>query len=309
MYEPIRGGTRGGQAEFKWSDVSADKDREHYLGHSINAPTGRWQKNKDVHWYARDKKQSEDEKAAELAKIREAEREAMSVALGFGPSKTSTDATGGETSATTSSGANAVPLGGGAATVAPSSLAAQALDEEGDEKLSKEEKRLRKIEKKLAKIERKREKQEEMERRAMHLAGREVDHRRERDRDRDRDKDRDREHDRSSRHKDRDREREREREREYDRASRRYRDKHSRERSASPRRGDYRARRLSESGRRRSLTPLQEKPWMKDRKEQSEEYGPDEMERDRARDRMRWEENLERQEKARDSMAMRDMRY
>ena len=28
MYEPVRGGTRGGQAEFKWSDVSADKDRE-----------------------------------------------------------------------------------------------------------------------------------------------------------------------------------------------------------------------------------------------------------------------------------------
>lgn len=28
MYEPIRGGTRGGQAEFKWTDVSADKDRE-----------------------------------------------------------------------------------------------------------------------------------------------------------------------------------------------------------------------------------------------------------------------------------------
>jgi hypothetical protein len=25
---PIRGGTRGGQGEFKWSDVSADKDRE-----------------------------------------------------------------------------------------------------------------------------------------------------------------------------------------------------------------------------------------------------------------------------------------
>lgn len=28
MFEPIRGGTRGGQAEFKWADVSADKDRE-----------------------------------------------------------------------------------------------------------------------------------------------------------------------------------------------------------------------------------------------------------------------------------------
>lgn len=28
MFEPVRGGTRGGQAEFKWADVSADKDRE-----------------------------------------------------------------------------------------------------------------------------------------------------------------------------------------------------------------------------------------------------------------------------------------
>ena len=28
MFEPVRGGTRGGQAEFKWSDVSQDKDRE-----------------------------------------------------------------------------------------------------------------------------------------------------------------------------------------------------------------------------------------------------------------------------------------
>ena len=101
MYEPIRGGTRGGQAEFKWSDVSADKDREvfsnwslhqvfivhaeatpqHYLGHSINAPTGRWQKNKDVHWYNRDAKQTEDEKQAELRRIKEAEEEAMAQLL------------------------------------------------------------------------------------------------------------------------------------------------------------------------------------------------------------------------------------
>jgi hypothetical protein len=81
MYEPTRGGTRGGQAEFKWSDVSQDKNREHYLGHSINAPTGRWQKNKDVHWYNREKKQTDEEKQLEIAKIKEAEREAMSVAL------------------------------------------------------------------------------------------------------------------------------------------------------------------------------------------------------------------------------------
>lgn len=98
MFEPIRGGTRGGQAEFKWSDVSADKDREvrfilalfrslvhslsqNYLGHSINAPTGRWQKNKDVHWYNRDLKDSELQRQEEIRKIKEAEADALAVAL------------------------------------------------------------------------------------------------------------------------------------------------------------------------------------------------------------------------------------
>ncbi|KAL9714281.1 hypothetical protein Ac2012v2_002594 [Leucoagaricus gongylophorus] len=85
MFEPVRGGTRGGQAEFKWSDVSADKDREHYLGHSINAPTGRWQKNKDVHWYSRDKNNTEDEKALEIKRIKQLEADALAVALGFEP--------------------------------------------------------------------------------------------------------------------------------------------------------------------------------------------------------------------------------
>ncbi|KAF9651445.1 hypothetical protein BDM02DRAFT_3091146 [Thelephora ganbajun] len=81
MFEPIRGGTRGGQAEFKWSDVSADKDRENYLGHSINAPTGRWQKNKDVHWYARDEDETTDQRKEELRKIKEVEAEALAGAL------------------------------------------------------------------------------------------------------------------------------------------------------------------------------------------------------------------------------------
>ncbi|KAI0644700.1 kinase phosphorylation protein-domain-containing protein [Trametes meyenii] len=75
MFEPTRGGTRGGQAEFKWSDVSQDKDRENYLGHSINAPTGRWQKNKDVHWYQREGKQTDAERAEEIRRIKEAESE------------------------------------------------------------------------------------------------------------------------------------------------------------------------------------------------------------------------------------------
>jgi hypothetical protein len=98
MMEPIRAGNRGGAADFKWSDVSKDKDREvlepfvsilagiltwaqNYLGHSINAPTGRWQKNKDVHWYNRDKEQTEAERAEEMKRIKAAEAEVMAVAL------------------------------------------------------------------------------------------------------------------------------------------------------------------------------------------------------------------------------------
>lgn len=104
MFEPIRGGTRGGQAEFKWSDVSADKDRENYLGHSINAPTGRWQKKKDVHWYNRELKSSQEERAEEIRKIKEVEAEALSVALGFGPSKKESS------SSTQGTGTNAIPV-------------------------------------------------------------------------------------------------------------------------------------------------------------------------------------------------------
>ena len=54
---------------------------QNYLGHSINAPTGRWQKNKDVHWYNRDKNISAEERAEEIRQIKEAEAEALSVAL------------------------------------------------------------------------------------------------------------------------------------------------------------------------------------------------------------------------------------
>ncbi|KAH9940380.1 kinase phosphorylation protein-domain-containing protein [Epithele typhae] len=137
MFEPVRGGTRGGQAEFKWSDVSQDKDRENYLGHSINAPTGRWQKNKDIHWYQRDLDDSEEARKEELRKVKEAEAEALAAALrGFAPGAKPSGSDGAGT------GANAI-----AVPVKASSL--DDLDPEKEERplrkaQKKEEKRLKK---------------------------------------------------------------------------------------------------------------------------------------------------------------------
>ncbi|MCJ1368497.1 hypothetical protein MMC16_007641, partial [Acarospora aff. strigata] len=78
----------GGRAEFKWEDVKSDQHRENYLGHSLMAPVGRWQKNRDLSWYATSSTASANETAAqqratEIRLIKEAERDALSAALGF----------------------------------------------------------------------------------------------------------------------------------------------------------------------------------------------------------------------------------
>lgn len=90
MYHPSRGGVRGGRDQFSWDDVKVDKHRENYLGHSLKAPVGRWQKGKDLHWYARDKKsESLNMEAAkeEIRRIKEEEEQAMREALGLAPKR------------------------------------------------------------------------------------------------------------------------------------------------------------------------------------------------------------------------------
>ncbi|KAL8857869.1 MAG: hypothetical protein Q9178_005626 [Gyalolechia marmorata] len=81
-------GSRGGRDAFKWEDVKDDQHRENYLGHSLMAPVGRWQKNKDLSWYAKgdDSQAATDAakaRAEEIRRIKEAEQDALSEALGY----------------------------------------------------------------------------------------------------------------------------------------------------------------------------------------------------------------------------------
>ncbi|KAI9911785.1 hypothetical protein PsorP6_009014 [Peronosclerospora sorghi] len=82
------GGTRGGADQFNWEDVKNDKYRENYLGHSVQAPVGRWQRGKDLTWYARaNKSQRSEALQKELALAKQQDEDLMNEALGIAPKR------------------------------------------------------------------------------------------------------------------------------------------------------------------------------------------------------------------------------
>ena len=82
-------GSRGGRDAFSWDSVKADAHRENYLGHSLMAPVGRWQANRDLNWYAKGDGDAasataeQDARREEIRRIKEAEEDALSAALGL----------------------------------------------------------------------------------------------------------------------------------------------------------------------------------------------------------------------------------
>lgn len=74
---PPRAGARGGKDQFNWENVKSDQFRENYLGHSVKASVGRWQKGRDILWYTREKNEDESRLQDELAAVKEREEEMM----------------------------------------------------------------------------------------------------------------------------------------------------------------------------------------------------------------------------------------
>lgn len=80
-----REGARGGRDQFSWDNVKNDRNRQHYVGHSVHANVGRWQKNRDVFWYTKENsmnlKESEALRRKEIEAVKAKEEEYMLMAM------------------------------------------------------------------------------------------------------------------------------------------------------------------------------------------------------------------------------------
>ncbi|KAI3323254.1 hypothetical protein HD806DRAFT_498532 [Xylariaceae sp. AK1471] len=232
-------GSRGG-VNFNWEDVTTSAHRENYLGHSLKAPVGRWQKGRDLNWYAKgdatdsSSNETPEEKAArerkeELKKIKEAEEDALARALGLPVAPRNV------------TGANAVDVSESRVTpqIGPLPEAEGSKPDENSWRPSKHHRD-----------------QERRHRRRHRSRSRDSDRGGDRDRDRDGDREKDRRRDRSPRggyethhHRSRD---DREERRDHHRRSNYSRERDTRRPGTSHRRDRNRSRSIEDSERRRA---------------------------------------------------------